>query len=265
MDEEHTEPWFIRARRAGWGACRGGYRTFFPNPRTLIVLALFLSTVFVMINVMVFSERHAHEVCEKRDIIFETIGYFPSLVELSNSLGHIVVAFTIANLFFCFNTDRGTILRRGVLILTGCYMMRTLTLAVTIQPPLRGPVEELDGHFTEVFRVLVFGKLLKTDEMFSGHTCAFLICLFHLYKYHPRHILGSRLAYLLVFAFTAVVSVFGMLILVVAQLHYTSDVVVAAFLVTLLYYYYHLLIQDVKCPRWLLWLDGHVSHNQLPI
>jgi hypothetical protein len=136
--------------------------------------------------------------------------------ELSDDLVTVSLLFTAA-LILSMGDNTLTVMRRYMLITGFTYIIRSITVVITVLPnPLTECESQIwDNLFYDAFQLYIRGRVTCGDVFFSGHTILFTmtICLWMTYS---RNRIMQAIA--------VGSSVLGMITLVASAYHYTVDV-----------------------------------------
>ncbi|KAF4523590.1 hypothetical protein B566_EDAN016233 [Ephemera danica] len=220
----------------------------------------FIAFVFVGVNLVLTTVSLAlvHERVPNRD----TYGPLPDVVldhvgqdwnwGLYASEILIMVSSSAAFLVILFHKHRFIVMRRVFLMLGLLYLMRSITMYVTVLPManstyycspkanttsvlliMRRSLQLLSG-----FGLSINGQHIYCgDYVYSGHTVILVMSYLIIQEYTPRRcLLFHWLAGLAALA--------GMVLILVAKAHYTIDVIIAYYVSTRLFWIYHMLANN---------------------
>ena len=135
------------------------------------------------------------------------------------------------------------ILRRFLWIFSIMYLLRMITLNLTIIPISKQDCELASAHsVSQIFlRALMIpsGKPTCSGQIFSGHTTALIVSTFFLDNYVQIKSKILRWLYLAVLYSVALVGIF---FIIIGRYHYTVDTVVAVLIAYGVYNTYHSII-----------------------
>lgn len=190
-----------------------------------------------------------------------TTNYLPANIILI-----VVVLFTLLYFLFIYHgiPSKRTVLGRYFLILFFLYLLRCITITVTLYSPVNAEcvpynIESTAEYFTSPWQ-LVWKRMSCTDLMFSGHTLVIFTSLFFLGMYIRLRSL-SLVKYFILWA----IGLTGLFFIVTGKLHYTVDVIVSLIITFLTFWFYHAFVyiytaQDVYGPQ----NQHHLGHAPFP-
>ncbi|XP_012271183.1 phosphatidylcholine:ceramide cholinephosphotransferase 2 isoform X2 [Orussus abietinus] len=219
----------------------------------------FLAFLFMVVNFILTTASLAmvHERVPDRstygpipDIILDNVEAQDWALNVSEVL--IMIASNSATLFIIFHKHRFIVVRRVFLLMGLLYMMRSVTMYVTVLPIASksyfcSPKANATTPLIVTKRVLQlisgFGLSINGkhtycgDYIYSGHTVVLVLSYLIVKEYSPRKFQPIHWLHGLM-AFTGVVMV------LLAHGHYTVDVLIAYYVTTRLWYIYHTLANN---------------------
>ncbi|CAB3372446.1 Hypothetical predicted protein [Cloeon dipterum] len=169
----------------------------------------------------------------------------------------IMCSTTATFLVVFFHKHRFIVGRRVFLILCLLYLMRCVTMSVTVLP-MANKTYYCSPKANSTSFLLIAGRALHLlsgfglsingqhvycgDYLYSGHTVILVLCYLVIQEYTPRR---CRLLHWL--AWSAAVA--GMVFILISRAHYTVDVVVAYYVTTRLFWIYHTLANNLELKQ----------------
>ena len=168
---------------------------------------------------------------------------------------------TLAIIPLSFHRDRLVILVRALLVLGSVYLVRSLSLMLTILPdPSLSCVSDAiagspgENLFFEALRSTVQLRKNCGDMIFSGHTSLMITSSLFFSRYLDG-VIHSPLLRIAGLSICWLVVLGGCLSIIITRLHYTIDVVVAIFAVTMIFRYYHYLVTLPFRNKMVAWFE----------
>uniref|UniRef100_A0A1B6E5A4 Sphingomyelin synthase-like domain-containing protein n=1 Tax=Clastoptera arizonana TaxID=38151 RepID=A0A1B6E5A4_9HEMI len=214
----------------------------------------FLAFVILAINFVLTTTSLAlvHERLPDRDkykplpdVFLDNVPSATWALDISEIL--IMIFTTITFLVLVMHKHRFIIFRRIFLILALLYLMRSITMYVTVLPMSSNdyycsPKANATTFLTiakRVFQLMSgFGLTINGkhtfcgDYIYSGHTVILVMCYLIIQEYSPKRFWPLHWASL-------ICSGFGVVMVLVARGHYTVDVVIAYYVTTRVFWMYH--------------------------
>ncbi|XP_017035247.1 ceramide phosphoethanolamine synthase-like [Drosophila kikkawai] len=197
------------------------------------------------------------------DIFLDNVPHIPWAFCLSEITGSLL--FTLWLIVLIFHKYRLVLLRRFSALAGTVFLLRCITTLITslsvpgthlqcnqsdfaIDDPNVDMVGAMVIRLTRAYRIWrglglsIQGVSTCGDYMFSGHTVALTLLNFSITEYTPRSL------YIL-HAFTWLLNLFGIFLILAAHEHYSIDVFVAFYITSRLFCYYHTLANNGTCRR----------------
>ncbi|KAG7213518.1 hypothetical protein KM043_002784 [Ampulex compressa] len=219
----------------------------------------FIAFLFMFVNFILTTTSLAlvHERVPDRsvygplpDVVLDNVGAQDWALNVSEVL--IMMMSNSAMIFIIFHKHRFIVARRIFLLMGLLYMMRSITMFVTVVPVASrtyfcSPKANTTNPLLITKRVLQlisgFGLSINGkhtycgDYIYSGHTVVLVLSYLIIKEYSPRRCQPVHwLAGLAV--------IFGVIMVLVAHGHYTVDVLIAYYITTRLWYIYHTLANN---------------------
>lgn len=224
----------------------------------------FIAFLFLVINFILTTASLAlvHERVPDRD----KYGPLPDVVldhitavdwGLSVSEVLIVICTNTAMLVLVFHRHRFIVMRRLFLLLGILYLMRSITMYVTVLPVASqtyycSPKANVTSSFLVVRRVLQllsgFGLSINGqhtycgDYIYSGHTVILVMSYLVIREYTPKR------CYLVHWT-ACLCALTGVIMVLIARGHYTVDVLIAYFITTRLFWMYHTMANNTTLKQ----------------
>jgi hypothetical protein len=149
------------------------------------------------------------------------------------------VLFLFALMIFVLNVKRGLIFRRLCVTMGFVYILRFITMSVTILPNPYKKCESTDIHeniFIGALKVVIHKRTTCGDVLFSGHASAMtlFVMTFHEYasssfRFNPTPLVVC----------VWVLGIMGWIIIISSRFHYTIDVLIAVLVTVTSFKIYH--------------------------
>ncbi|XP_033362316.1 phosphatidylcholine:ceramide cholinephosphotransferase 2-like isoform X1 [Bombus vosnesenskii] len=219
----------------------------------------FLAFLFMVVNFILTTASLAmvHERVPDRntygplpDVVLDNVAAQDWALNVSEVL--IMIMSNSAMVFIIFHKHRFIVVRRIFLLMGLLYMMRSITMYVTVLPVASktyfcSPKANNTSPLLVIKRVLQlisgFGLSINGkhtycgDYIYSGHTVVLVLSYLIIKEYSPRRCQPIHwLAGITVFV--------GVIMVLVAHGHYTVDVLIAYYVTTRLWYIYHTLANN---------------------
>ncbi|XP_039276655.1 phosphatidylcholine:ceramide cholinephosphotransferase 2-like isoform X2 [Nilaparvata lugens] len=197
------------------------------------------------------------------DTFLDNVPVMPWALDLSEVL--IMLSTTVTYGVIIFHRHRWIVLRRVFLMLSILYLMRSITMYVTVLPMSsstyycspKANITSISIIGKRVFQLISgFGLSINGkhtycgDYIYSGHTVILVICYLIISEYSPKR------CYLLHWA-SALTSFVGVILVLLARGHYTVDVLIAYYVTTTIFWIYHTLANHVQLKH--PGLNNHLS------
>ncbi|KAL1139866.1 hypothetical protein AAG570_006843 [Ranatra chinensis] len=184
------------------------------------------------------------------DVFLDNIPTVPWALDISEII--IMISTNVCLLVIIFHKHRFIVFRRVFLLLAVLYLMRSITMFVTVLPmssttyycsPKANSTSALlvskrVFQLISGFGLSINGKQTYCgDFIYSGHTVILVMCYLIINEYSPKRLIvlhwGSWLA-----------SILGIILVLVARGHYTVDILIAYYVTTRTFYIYHTLANN---------------------
>lgn len=200
------------------------------------------------------------------DIFFEFMPQYDWALDVSEII--IMISSNVTFLIMLFHKHRFIVFRRMFLLTALLYLMRSVTMYVTVLPMssttyVCSPKANHTTPWLLTTRVLQlmsgFGLSINGkqtfcgDFIFSGHTAILTMCYLIITEYSPDY--PKRLFQLLSWL-SCIFSIVAVFMVLLARGHYTIDVIIAYFVTTRTFWIYHTLANNASLKK-----PG--SHNYL--
>ncbi|XP_014254488.1 phosphatidylcholine:ceramide cholinephosphotransferase 2-like isoform X2 [Cimex lectularius] len=189
------------------------------------------------------------------DVILDIIPTFPGALDISEVI--IMISTNVTFLVIVMHKHRFIVFRRVFLILAVLYLMRSVTMYVTVLPLSNpsyycSPKANSTGFLLiakRVFQLMSgFGLSINGkhtycgDFIYSGHTVVLVLCYLIINEYSPKKVVILHWA-----SWTA--SFLGICFVLLARGHYTVDVLIAYYVTTRIFWVYHTLANHKKLKQ----------------
>lgn len=159
----------------------------------------------------------------------------------------IMISVISTGIVLCFHKHRCIVFRRVFLITGLLYLLRAVTMSVTILPAPSATFEcspKLNHtdfatiakrvlHLMSGLGLSVIGKHVYCgDYMYSGHTVILVLCYLFICEYTPK-------MFFIVHWLFGIAALCGISMVLLAHGHYTLDVIIAYFITTRVFWIYH--------------------------
>lgn len=222
----------------------------FPKEKWKTFIAFFILVVCSIITATALAVIHEkvpdrEKVGPLPDVFLDNVKTADWALDVSEII--IMISFNTAFLVLIFHKHRYIVLRRIFMILAMLYLMRSVTMFVTVLPMASttyycSPKANTTSSLVMAKRVwkLISGFGLSIngkhtycgDFIFSGHTVVLTMSYLIIAEYSPKRCFPFHwVSWLL--------SVVGVILVLVARGHYTVDVIIAYYATTTLFWMYH--------------------------
>ncbi|GLG96758.1 Uncharacterized protein GBIM_03667 [Gryllus bimaculatus] len=209
------------------------------------------------------------------DIFLDNVPAIDWALSVSEVL--IVISVYAVLIVLVFHKHRFIVMRRVFVILALLYLMRSITMFVTVLPVASVTYycsPKLNSTSTAVvvqrmwqlfqgFGLSINGKHTYCgDYIYSGHTVMLTMSYLIIAEYSPKRCFPVHWV-------SWIVSVSGVILVLVAHGHYTVDVIIAYYATTTLFWIYHTLannptLKSLASPQGLYHCSGCGNHNMDP-
>lgn len=232
----------------------------FPKEKWKTFIALLILAVNFIITLVVLSVVHERVPDRNKypplpDIFLDNVAAQDWALDVSEVL--IMISTTAAFFVIILHKHRFIVMRRVFMILSLLYLMRSITMFVTVLPvasvtyycsPKANStsitlVAKRVWHLVTGFGLSINGKhTFCGDYMFSGHTVILTMSYLIIAEYSPKQCFPLHWI-------SWVVSVVGVIMVLVAHGHYTVDIIVAYYITTTLFWIYHTLANNATLKQ----------------
>ncbi|KAF4520139.1 hypothetical protein B566_EDAN008957 [Ephemera danica] len=170
----------------------------------------------------------------------------------------LVISVNILFVVIVCHKHRFIVLRRLFVIMGLLYLLRAITMYVTVLPLANDTYYCAPQANTSLSFLLIlqrsatilsgFGLSMNEkqvycgDYIYSGHTVVLVICYLFIKEYTPRR-------FFLLHWLTAVIALLGMSFILISKAHYTIDVIVAYYVTTRVFWVYHTMANNKQFKR----------------
>ncbi|XP_058810009.1 phosphatidylcholine:ceramide cholinephosphotransferase 2-like isoform X2 [Phymastichus coffea] len=222
----------------------------------------FIAFLFMVVNFILTTTSLAmvHDRVPDRiplpDTVLDNIAPQDWALDVSEILIMIMTSF--AMIFIIFHKHRFIVIRRVFLLMGLLYLMRSITMYVTVLPVASksyycSPKINSTSPLIVTQRVLQlisgFGLSINGkhtycgDNIYSGHTVVLVLCYLIIKEYspkkcHPIHWLAG------------ISSFVGVIMVLISHGHYTIDVIIAYYITTRLWYIYHTMANNSQLKQY---------------
>ncbi|KAK9507079.1 hypothetical protein O3M35_008898 [Rhynocoris fuscipes] len=232
----------------------------FPKEKWKTFIAFLILTMNFIITTLSLALVH-ESVPDKNkypplpDVILDKIPTFPSALDISEII--IMISTNVTFLVIFLHKHRFIVFRRVFLIVSVLYLMRSITMYVTVLPLSSTTYYCSPKANTTSFVIIAkrvfqlmsgFGLSINGkhtycgDFIYSGHTVVLVICYLIINEYSPKRLIllhwGSFVA-----------SALGISLVLLARGHYTVDVLIAYYVTTRVFWIYHTLANHKKLKQ----------------
>lgn len=232
----------------------------FPKEKWKTFVALFIMIVNFILTTASLAVVHERVPDRNKydplpDKFLDTIPAFDWALDVSEYL--IMISVNATALVLVFHKHRFIVFRRIFLILSLLYLMRAVTMYITVLPVASktyycSPKANQTSAYLITTRVLQlisgFGLSINGkhtfcgDYIYSGHTVVLVLSYLLISEYSPKRFFPLHW----IFWSTAMV---GIIMVLLAHGHYSVDVVIAYYVTTRLFWAYHTLANNTQLKK----------------